>query len=41
VKSIETGFPIVVGAFAVALSAIVLSRAWSSTRDRVEGLTSL
>jgi hypothetical protein len=40
-KSIGTRFSIVVGAFAVAFSAIILYRAWSSTRDHTEELTAL
>jgi hypothetical protein len=40
-KSIGTRFSIVVGAFALAFSAIILYRAWSSTRDHTEELTAL
>ena len=40
-KSIGTRFSIVVGAFAIAFSALILYRAWSSTRDHMEELTAL
>ena len=39
-KSIGSRFSIVVGIFALAFSGIVLYRTWSSTRQRVEELTS-
>ncbi len=40
-KSIGTRFSIVVGAFAIAFSAIILYRAWSSTRNHMEQVTAL
>ncbi len=40
-KSIGTRFSIVVGAFAVAFSVLILYRAWSSTRDHMEKVTAL
>jgi signal transduction histidine kinase/DNA-binding response OmpR family regulator len=40
-KSIGTRFSLVVGVFAIAFSAFILYRTWSSTRAQVEKLTAL
>jgi len=40
-RSIGTRFSLAVGTFAVIYSAIILYRAWSSTRRHTEELTAL